>query len=96
MVEVTREEWDRVMDVNLIAEGIHDFFRRGDPSGRLADPGHPALLAKLIEAVEPLHRAHGLDRRGLSGWDRRGCQGNRRARAHLLPPIDTVKLTVSS
>src|SRR3989304_191185 len=38
---------------SFIREGIQNLLRRGEPSVLLFDPCHPALLAKLSEAIHP-------------------------------------------
>src|SRR2546426_6299728 len=40
----------------IIRKRLHNVLGRGDPSVLLFHPGHPALLAKLAEAVHGPHR----------------------------------------
>src|SRR5439155_20892868 len=51
----------------ITRECIHNVLRLGAPPALRFDPGHPALLAKLIEAVHGLHGVLPINRRGVEG-----------------------------
>src|SRR5437899_4697007 len=80
----------------IFRECVHDILQRGAPPVLRFDPGHPALLAKLIEAVHEWHLLLPVDGRGAQGRTGRGPGAEAPRPAPLPAPIETAKLTVSS